>query len=96
LLGVGHTGNIVLIRLVAFACPVARLATAVAIALVVPSAAALGPRSCEGIICKSFMFLLPLPLLTTCTPVFQALGLLNCTIDEDVGVEDEATVARRD
>jgi hypothetical protein len=42
------------------------------------------------------MFLLPLPSLTTRTPVFQALGLLNYTIDEDVGVEDEATVARRD
>jgi hypothetical protein len=57
--------------------------------------AALGPCICEGFIGKSFLFLLPLPSLTTCVLVFQALRLLNDTINEGFNVEDEATVAYR-
>ena len=67
-----------------------------AVAFVASSIAALGPRSCEGIICKSFLFLLPLPSLTTCVLVFQALRLLYDTIDKGVSVKDEAAVASRD
>jgi hypothetical protein len=70
------------------------LATTVAVAYAVPSAAALRPRSCKGIICKSFLLFLPLPSLTMCVPVFQALRLLNDTVNEGVGVKDEAAVAR--
>jgi len=73
------------------------LATAVAVASVASPLTALGSCVCEGFVSKSFFFLLlPLLSLTMHTPVFQALGLLNYTIDEDVSVKDEATVVCRD
>jgi len=69
------------------------LATVVAVAFTAPSVAALRPHSFKGFISKSSLLLLLLPLLTLCTPVFQALRLLNDAVDKGYGVKDEATVA---
>jgi hypothetical protein len=86
---VGRTSGGVLIGLATFACPVPGLATAVAVAYAASPVTALGPCVCEGFIGTSFFFLLPLPSLTACVPVFQVLRLLNDTVNKGVGVEDE-------
>jgi hypothetical protein len=49
---------------------------------------------CEGLISLTFLGLLSLTWLTACTPIFQALRLLNDTVNESVSVKGVTTVVR--
>jgi hypothetical protein len=71
------------------------LATVVAVPWAVFSTTSLRSGRCKGLISLTFLWLLSLTLLAARTPVFQALGLLNDTVDESVSVEGVTTVASR-
>ncbi len=71
--------------------PIFRLATVVAIALVVLSTASLRSGSCKSFVSLPVLFASSLPLLVVCVAVFQPLGLLTDAVYKCFSVDNMAS-----